>query len=77
LGLLAKARVDRSARASSIASFTQQAARGAPTPVPSMPMSQRSKEVAGDDRFDPYSRVVGEAERLWAAALASAQPARA
>jgi hypothetical protein len=79
LALLAKLRVDRSARASSISSFTQQAAKGAGTSSmpPSMPMSQRAKEVAGDERFDPYSRVVGEAERLWAVALASAQPALA
>ena len=35
-----------------------------------MPMSQRAKEVAGDERFDPYSRIVGEAERVWAAELA-------
>jgi hypothetical protein len=76
LALLARVRVDRSARASSISSFTQQAAK-IPTPAPSMPMSQRAKEVAGDERFDPYSRVVGEAERLLAAALASAQPALA
>jgi hypothetical protein len=76
LGLLAGIRVDRAARASSITSFTQQAAR-IMTPPPSLPMSQRGKEVAGDERFDPYSRVVGEAERLLAAALASAQAARA
>lgn len=75
LASLAQVRVDRAARASSIASFTQQGARGAP--APSMPMSQRAKEVAGDDRFDPYSRVVGEADRLWAATLASEQAARA
>ena len=69
LALMAKARVDRSARSSSIVSFTQQAAKGgggAPSSPPSMSMSQRAKEVSGDDRFDPYSRVVGEAERLWA-----------
>ncbi len=79
LALLAKVRVDRSARASSIASFTQQAAKGTPSPSmpPSMPMSQRAKEVAGDDRFDPYSRVIGEAERRWAAYQASLQVARA
>jgi hypothetical protein len=77
--LLARVRVDRAARASSISSFTQQAARAAPihTPPPSMPMSQRAKEVAGDERFDPYSRVVGEAERQWAILLASQQAARA
>lgn len=79
LALLAKIRVDRAARASSIASFTQQAARtpGAQSSPPSMPMSQRAKEVAGDERFDPYSRVVGEAERLWARALASERAALA
>jgi hypothetical protein len=73
LALLANVRVDRAARASSIASFAQQAVRNASTPSapPSMPMSQRAKEVAGDERFDPYSRVVGEAERVWAARLAS------
>jgi hypothetical protein len=71
LALLAKVRVDRAARASSVASFAQQAIRGAGanSAPPSMPMSQRAKEVAGDDRFDPYSRVVGEAERAWAAEL--------
>jgi hypothetical protein len=73
LALLAKVRVDRAARASSISSFTQQAARHTPIPSvpPSLPMSQRDKEVAGDERFDPYSRVVGEAERAWAARIAS------
>lgn len=79
LALLARVRVDRAARASSISSFTQQAARSTPihTPPPSMPMSQRAKEVAGDERFDPYSRVVGEAERQWAILLANQQAARA
>jgi hypothetical protein len=73
LALLAKVRVDRAARASSISSFTQQASRGVgPHAVPSLPLSQRSKEVAGDERFDPYSRVVGEAERMFAAQLAAA-----
>ena len=73
LALLARVRVDRSARASSISSFTQQASKGvAPHSLPpAAPMSQRAKEVAGDERFDPYSRVVGEAERLLAAALAA------
>jgi hypothetical protein len=79
LALLARVRVDRAARASSIASFTQQASKGvAPHSLPSAaPMSQRAKEVAGDERFDPYSRVVGEAERLLAAAIASQAAARA
>jgi hypothetical protein len=79
LALLAKIRVDRAARASSIASFTQQSTRNAApqSMPPSLPMSQRAKEVAGDERFDPYSRVVGEAERQLAAMLASEQAARA
>jgi hypothetical protein len=79
LALLARVRVDRAARASSISSFTQQASKGvAPHSLPSAaPMSQRAKEVAGDERFDPYSRVVGEAERLLAAAIASQAAARA
>lgn len=68
LALLARIRVDRAARASSIASFTQQAGKSSGSPsLPPMPMSQRAKEVAGDERFDPYSRVIGEAERAWAA----------
>jgi hypothetical protein len=72
LALLARIRVDRAARSSSIASFTQQAGKGGGSPsLPPMPMSQRAKEVAGDERFDPYSRVIGEAERAWAAYQAS------
>jgi hypothetical protein len=77
LALLARIRVDRAARASSVSSFTQQAARHA-TPHPSShgtPMSQRAKEVAGDERFDPYSRVIGEAERVMAAELSAAAAA--
>ncbi|HXK19104.1 MAG TPA: hypothetical protein VNG33_14930 [Polyangiaceae bacterium] len=71
LALLAKVRVDRAARASSIASFTQQAAKGVAAGAlpPLAPMSQRGKEIAGDERFDPYSRVVGEAERILAAQM--------
>jgi hypothetical protein len=73
LALLANVRVDRAARASSISSFTQQASRGvAVQPAPSSAAhSQRSKEIAGDERFDPYSRVVGEAERSLAAQRAA------
>jgi hypothetical protein len=79
LGLLANVRVDRAARASSISSFTQQASKGvAAQPVaPGMPLSQRTKEIAGDERFDPYSRVVGEAERSLAAQLAARVVAKA
>lgn len=76
LGKMAGVRVDRAARASSITSFTQQAAKGmagGSVPPPShAPHSHRAKEIAGDERFDPYSRVVGEAERLLAAQLAAA-----
>lgn len=72
LALLARVRVDRSARASSIASFAQQANRSPSVPPHAGSMAQRAKEVAGDERFDPYSRVIGEAERRWAAALAGA-----
>ncbi|RYZ05709.1 MAG: hypothetical protein EOO73_18580 [Myxococcales bacterium] len=77
LALLGRIRVDRAARASSIASFTQQAGRHMtphPHPVPSAqgaPMSQRAREISGDERFDPYSRVIGEAERVLAAQLAA------
>ncbi len=72
LALLAKVRVDRAARASSVASFAQQAgARGGSVPPPA-PHSQRGREVAGDERFDPYSRVIGEAERALAQSLAQA-----
>ncbi len=79
LALLARVRVDRTARASSISSFTQRMAKSAvPASMPpSTPISQRGKEVAGDERFDPYSRVVGEAERLWAAQQANMQAERA
>jgi hypothetical protein len=73
LALLGRVRVDRAARASSISSFTQQASKGVgPHSVPpSMPHSQRAREISGDERFDPYSRVLGEAERLLAAQVAA------
>jgi hypothetical protein len=77
LGKAAGVRVDRAARASSIGSFAQQAARGMPgasaAASASTPHSQRGKEIAGDERFDPYSRVVGEAERQLAAQIAAKQ----
>ena len=75
LALLGRVRVDRAARASSVSSFTQQASRGvAPHSVPSStPHSQRGREISGDERFDPYSRVLGEAERLLAAQVAAAK----
>ena len=54
-------RVDRNVRTSSVASFAEQPAslRGASWP----PVSQRAREAL-DARFDSYSRVLGEAERL-------------
>jgi hypothetical protein len=62
--LAAKAgvRVDRSVRASSVASFAEQpvSMRGMSWP----PVSSRGKPDAVDGRFDSYSRVLGEAERL-------------
>jgi hypothetical protein len=62
--LAAKAgvRVDRNVRASSVASFAEQPAsiRGA---MSWPPASLRGKEAV-DGRFDAYSRVLGEAERL-------------
>jgi hypothetical protein len=64
LAALCKVRVDRAARASSVNSFAQQAATRIPTPYPAP--SQRGREIAGDERFDPYSRIIGEAERLLA-----------
>lgn len=70
LALAANIRVDRAVRASSIGSFTQQAARAATSIPPGGAHSHRGKEIAGDERFDPYSRVVGEAERLLAAGAA-------
>jgi hypothetical protein len=79
LGLLARVRVDRAARASSISSFTQQAARAAAahSGPQSTSHSARGREIAGDERFDPYSRVVGEAERLLAAQIAAAAEPKA
>jgi hypothetical protein len=50
-------RIDHSVKTSSVASFAMQ--KAAPTGG-SWPPSSRMKE---DQRFDPYSRIVGEAER--------------
>jgi hypothetical protein len=58
----ASVRVDRGVRSSSVVSVLTQStgARGSASgpPVP------RSREAAPDERFDPYSRVIAEAERL-------------
>jgi hypothetical protein len=62
LATKAGVRVDRSVRVSSVASFAEQpvSMRGMSWP----PVSMRNKSDAGDARFDSYSRVLGEAERL-------------
>jgi hypothetical protein len=55
-------RIDRSVRTSSLASAADQPApmRAQSWPPPSV----RTKSEAGDNRFDSYSRLVGEAERV-------------
>ncbi|HEY4160008.1 MAG TPA: hypothetical protein VGM29_17975 [Polyangiaceae bacterium] len=64
LGRRAGVRVDRAVRVSSVASFAQQGgANSAPRSMPPQSVSPRSKEAATDERFDPYSRIIGEAER--------------
>lgn len=62
LAARAGVRVDRNVRASSVASFAEPpvAMRGPSLP----PSSLRGKGDAADARFDSYSRVLGEAERL-------------
>lgn len=55
-------RIDRGVRTSSLASFADQ-----PAPMRAQswpPPSHRAKTEAADNRFDTYSRLVGEAERL-------------
>lgn len=75
LALLGTVRVDRAARASSISSFTQAARAGAGHSMPpSSTMAQRAREISGDERFDPYSRIVGEAERQLARLRAPSAP---
>lgn len=59
-------RVDRGARISSVAAFVEQ-----PAPLRQV-VSQPSPREQPDERFDPYSRVIGEAERQ----LRQRQPAR-
>ena len=58
----AQVRVDRNVRVSSVASFAEQ-----PPPMRAgspQPQSLRGKVEAVDARFDSYSRMVGEAERV-------------
>lgn len=60
-------RVDRGSRTSSVAAFVEQPAPlRSLSPVPPAPREQT------DERFDPYSRVIGEAERQLRASSASA-----
>jgi len=59
----ARVRVDRGVRSSSVVSALAQSPGRSLTPSVPAP---RSRESQGDDRFDPYSRVIGEAERLLA-----------
>jgi hypothetical protein len=51
-------RVDRGARTSSVAAFVEQ-----PAPLRSLTPASTSIREQTDERFDPYSRVIGEAER--------------
>lgn len=55
-------RVDRGVRSSSVVSVLTQA--GGSRGNASGPPVPRSKDAATDERFDPYSRVIAEAERL-------------
>ncbi|MEZ4226922.1 MAG: hypothetical protein R3B13_38630 [Polyangiaceae bacterium] len=57
------ARVDRGARASSLLSYAVGPARTA-TPVPGQGPMSRPPQGSTDERFDGYSRLVAEAERL-------------
>jgi hypothetical protein len=66
----ASVRVDRGVRSSSVVSVLMQApGQRSVAPVSQAP---RSKEAPSDERFDPYSRVIGEAERLFAQTQKSA-----
>jgi hypothetical protein len=58
----ASVRVDRGVRTSSVVSALMQGT--GPRGIASGPPAPRSKEAASDERFDPYSRVIAEAERL-------------
>ncbi len=60
---LARIRVDRNVKTSSLASHTSGTQRMA-TPSPSGPISSRRIAGVTDEHFDAYSRLVGEAERL-------------
>ncbi len=59
MGRRARARVDRGVRTSSVATLAEQSAAGR-SEAPSLRDTRR--EIP-DERFDPYSRLIGEAER--------------
>jgi hypothetical protein len=55
-------RVDRSSRVSSVASFSTPGPARTASPVPGGPAASRPVRE-GDERFEGYSRLIGEAER--------------
>jgi hypothetical protein len=61
LSARASVRVDRGVRTSSVVSVLMQSPGGRSAPNSQAPRS--SREPPSDERFDPYSRVIGEAER--------------
>jgi hypothetical protein len=68
LGQRSGARVDRGQRSSSVASFAEpRSAARKLTPVPGS-LSASVRPVQTDERFDAYSRLIAEAERLVAQA---------
>ena len=62
LAVRAHVRVDRGVRASSVVSVLSQLS-GSLRAAGHASFAPRSKESPTDERFDPYSRVIGEAER--------------
>lgn len=66
----ANVRVDRSVRTSSLASFAEQSMSLRDPTLDTKPLRDQRREQP-DERFDPYSRLVGEAERR---SRGSAQP---
>jgi hypothetical protein len=63
----ASIRVDRGSRTSSVAAFVEQ-----PAPLRSQHSTPPSLREQTDERFDPYSRVIGEAERQLRSVVRSA-----
>jgi len=63
IAVRAGVRVDRGVRSSSVVSALAQLPGRSLSPAGQTP---RSRESQSDDRFDPYSRMIGEAERLFA-----------